>query len=382
MKKFFTIMLAIIAVLTALIIYHALNFYFPSNLITKIVRGFTVVITPVLIALVIMYLINPLAVRFNKKYKFNKKVSIGLAMLIFFIVIAGLFTFTVLFMVDQGKLLYDQITNPKFLQDIKNWFNDNNLTIVYDGIIDFVKNFDITVLFGTATTVVTRFFQALASLILAPIFLWHFMNSQEFVMDKVNDNIPEKWKGRVIPLLEDSNKVIVTYFRSKLISIIILFFMFLLLYLGMGMPIGYAVLFSVVIASLDLIPYIGPSLGSIIPVIYLFSMGGTNLFYLQTLHVSAILGSVIMLSVNVLFQYIQGNIIVPQLIGKDLEINSALILVFMLFFGYVFGFWGILLAIPLGGIILVVWKHIKDTGFLLDKTTQYLERKEQEKKEN
>ena len=74
-----------------------------------------------------------------------------------------------------------------------------------------------------------------------------------------------------------------------------------------------------------------------------------------------------MLTINVVFQYIQGNIIVPALIGKDMEINSALILVFMLFFGYVLGFWGIILSIPLGGIFLVIWKHIKDTGFLLDK---------------
>ena len=78
----------------------------------------------------------------------------------------------------------------------------------------------------SAGSVVTQVLQGLASIILAPIFLWHFMNSQEVIMDKISDNIPETWQGKVIPIIQDSNKVIVTYFRSKIVSIIILFFMF------------------------------------------------------------------------------------------------------------------------------------------------------------
>ena len=357
MKKFFITVLAIITVLVAFLVFHALDFYFPGNLISKIFRGLSVVITPVLIALVIMYLINPLSQMFIRKYKVNKKVAIGFSMAIFFLAIIALLAFTSVFVIEQGKLLYDQITDPDFMLAVENWFIRNNIQFIYTGIIDFLTNFDFTQLFSSAGSIVTTVFQGLASVILAPIFLWHFMNSQEVVLDKVNDNIPAKWRNRFIPLLKDSNNVIETYFKSKLLSIVILFFLFMILYSVLGFSVGYALLFAVLISFLDLIPYLGPSVGSIVPVIYLFSVGGTNILYNSNWHVSALAASIIMLGINVAIQYLQGNIIMPQLVGKEMEINSALILVFMLFFGYVLGFWGIILAIPLGGIMLVIWKH-------------------------
>ncbi|HKL95466.1 MAG TPA: AI-2E family transporter [Haploplasma sp.] len=366
MKKFFKVVGVIISLMLILLIYNILNHYFPSNVISKIARGTIVVVTPVLIALVIMYLINPLARSLMRKFKMKKKAAIATSMVIFFAVIIALLAFSSIFMVQQGMKLYDQITDPEFIISVENWFDKHNLLGIYKGIIDFLETFDFSSLFKPAGTIVTSVLQGLSAIILAPIFLWHFMISQEVVLEHVNDNIPEGWRKRIIPMLQDSNKVIETYFKSKLLSIVILFFLFAFLYLALGMPIGYVVLFAVIIASLDLIPYLGPTIGSIIPVVYLFSAGGTNIFYVQGWHLSPLLASFIMLAINVVIQYFQGNIVVPLLMGKEMEINSALILVFMLFFGYVLGFWGILLAIPLGGVILVIWKHIKETGILLD----------------
>ena len=126
-KKFFITVLAIITVLVAFLVFHALDFYFPGNLISKIFRGLSVVITPVLIALVIMYLINPLSQMFIRKYKVNKKVAIGFSMAIFFLAIIALLAFTSIFVIEQGKLLYDQITDPDFMLAVENWFIRNNI---------------------------------------------------------------------------------------------------------------------------------------------------------------------------------------------------------------------------------------------------------------
>lgn len=370
MKNFFKIILVVISILITLLIFHALNYYFPTNILTKIVRGFTVVITPVLIALVIMYLINPLAQYFINRRNMNKKLSIGLSMGIFIAIILGLVGFSAVFMVSQGREFYAQISDPNFLAKIEAWFSSNGLLKVYNFIIDFIKAFDFSKLFQSAGSIVSNVLQILASVILAPIFLWHFMNSQDVVLDRINDNIPETWRTNVIPILKKSNNVIVTYFKSKLVSICILFVLFFVLYIILGLPIGYVLLFAFLISFLDLIPYLGPTLGSIIPVLYIFSVGGTDILYINNWHVNAIIANIIMLAINVLFQYIQGNVIVPALIGKDMEINSALILVFMLFFGYVLGFWGIILSIPLGGICLVIWDHFKQQGLLKDNSIE------------
>jgi len=44
----------------------------------------------------------------------------------------------------------------------------------------------------------------------------------------------------------------------------------------------------------------------------------------------------------------------PKLAGKQMDLHSALILIFMLFFGSILGIWGVVLSIPLGGIIIVI----------------------------
>lgn len=56
----------------------------------------------------------------------------------------------------------------------------------------------------------------------------------------------------------------------------------------------------------------------------------------------------------------------PKLAGKQMDLHSALILIFMLFFGSILGIWGVVLSIPLGGIIIVIWNHFQERGFLVD----------------
>ena len=56
----------------------------------------------------------------------------------------------------------------------------------------------------------------------------------------------------------------------------------------------------------------------------------------------------------------------PKLAGKQMELHAALILIFMLFFGSILGIWGVVLSIPLGGIIIVIWNHFQERGLLID----------------
>ncbi len=56
-----------------------------------------------------------------------------------------------------------------------------------------------------------------------------------------------------------------------------------------------------------------------------------------------------------------------------MNLHSALILVFMLFFGSILGIWGVVLSIPLGGIIIVIWNHFKERGFLMDNIEEKVE---------
>jgi len=185
--------------------------------------------------------------------------------------------------------------------------------------------------------------------------------------------LPGRWREHVIPIVNKSNIVVAGYFKSKIISILYLFVVFTILYFILGMPFGYVIFFAALIAILDIIPYIGPTIGLLVPIIYIFASGGVYIFYKQSMHINAVPANIILLLVNSAIQLFQGNYVMPKLAGKQMNLHSALILVFMLFFGSILGIWGVVLSIPLGGIIIVIWNHFKERGFLVDDIEEKVE---------
>lgn len=363
MKKTLDIVKLITLILVALVAFHVLHYYFPSNLLSTIIRAAGVVLTPILIALVILYLVNPFTRRLVKKHKVNKKLAILLTMVLFFAVFIGLFGFVIYFLIEQGELLYAQVSDPAFIEQLRIWFDKYNLLPVFEAIEEYFANFDLNSLLGPINTTIAILAQTAVTLILVPIFLWHFLNFDETIINSLQSNIPKKWHQTIIPIVYESNDIVSAYFKSKIISMLILFTMFIFVYLFLGLPIGYVILFAFLIAVLDIVPYIGPTVGLLIPIIYFVSVGGTNVLYANGWHVNALVTNIILIGLNTVIQFIQGNIIIPALSGKEMNINPALILVFMLFLGYILGIWGVILAIPLGGIIIVVWQKIKSLDF-------------------
>src|SRR5690554_5757052 len=112
MRKFKTIMTIIILILSALLLYHVLDHYFPSNIISRILTGFSLVLTPVLIALILSYLLNPFTDMLIKRFKFKKELAVGLTILLLILFTAALILFTVFFLIDQSKSFIDTISRP------------------------------------------------------------------------------------------------------------------------------------------------------------------------------------------------------------------------------------------------------------------------------
>ena len=366
MKRTIKILGIILLALLILITFHTLNSLYPNNIIQRILNGVSLVLTPVLIAAVLSYLFNPFTEWLIVKRKIKVTYAFVLTIILLIISIAAVSYFVIVFFIDQGKAVFNAITKTGFWDTVRDWFSDNNIESVYNYIENFIVNYDYQGLLMRGGSVVSAIGQVIATIILVPIFLWHILRQKEHFLDKVTNNLPSAWQEHIIPIAHKSNAIVAGYFKSKIISIIYLFAMFAVLYFVLGMPFGYLIFFAALIALLDIIPYIGPTVGLTVPVIYIFAAGGADLFYSEALHINAITANVILLLVNFAIQLFQGNYVVPKLAGKQMDIHPALILVFMLFFGSILGVWGVILSIPLGGIIIVIWNHFKGRGLLDD----------------
>ena len=366
MKKTIKIMGIVLLALLILIAFHTLNRLYPNNIVHKILNGVSLVLTPILLAAVLAYLVNPLTQWLITKWKIGRKYAVILTLILLLIASAAIIYFVVVFFIDQGRAVYHAITKAGFFETIREWFASKNIENIYIYVEDFLKNYDYQKVLSSSSSVVRAVGQGFTTIILVPIFLWHIMSQKEVFFNKVSDNLPANWREHVIPIVNKSNIVVAGYFKSKIISILFLFVVFTIFYLILGMPAGYVIFFAALIAILDIIPYIGPIVGLAVPIIYIFASGGVNFFYKEAMHVNAFTANVILLLVNFAIQLFQGNYVMPKLAGKQMNLHSALILVFMLFFGSILGIWGVVLSIPLGGIIIVIWNHFKERSFLKD----------------
>jgi predicted PurR-regulated permease PerM len=120
----------------------------------------------------------------------------------------------------------------------------------------------------------------------------------------------------------------------------------------------YAVVFAVIFGLMELVPYLGPFLGALPPI----------LVALLTNPISAVWVALLFVGI----QQLEGHIVAPQIFGHSLRINPLLVIFALLFGQHLYGLVGALLALPILSILretalylgrhltLEPWKHTQD----------------------
>ncbi len=108
------------------------------------------------------------------------------------------------------------------------------------------------------------------------------------------------------------------------------------------MKLDYALLLAFIVAITVIIPYVGIII-STIPVITvaLFQWGWSTEFG-------------ILMTVYIFIQIIDGNITVPLLFSEKLNLHPLVIIIAVLIFGGLWGFWGVFFAIPLATLVKAI----------------------------
>jgi predicted PurR-regulated permease PerM len=141
------------------------------------------------------------------------------------------------------------------------------------------------------------------------------------------------------PLIERMEQALASYVRGQLLLSLIIGVssgvgVWILSIIGL-LPNGgrYALLFGAWAGVTELIPYIGPWLGALPPVVYA----------LATHPISALWVALLYLGI----QQLEGHVVVPNVMGRSLRLHPLLVIFGLLAGGEIYGFPGILVALPL-----------------------------------
>jgi len=175
--------------------------------------------------------------------------------------------------------------------------------------------------------------------ILVPILVFFFLKDSSLIVDWFTGFLPRK-RPVMTKIWSEMNQQIANYVRGKSIEILIVgavsYIAFTLLGLNYAALLGLAVGLSVVI------PYIGAAVVTIpIAMIGYFQWGwGSEFFYLMLVYA--------------IIQGVDGNILVPLLFSEAVNLHPVAIIMAVLVFGGLWGFWGVFFAIPLATLVKAI----------------------------
>jgi len=199
---------------------------------------------------------------------------------------------------------------------------------------------------GLGQTLVTRSLASIPGIltvmvymILIPLLVFFFLKDREQITDWLAAFLPPER-----PLLRriwgEMNMQFANYARGKALEVIIVGLVTYSAFSWLGL--NYAALLGLLVGLSVIIPYIGAALVTLpVVIVAFFQWGFGNEFY--TLFV-----------VYVIIQTLDGNVLVPLLFSEAVNLHPVAIILAVLFFGGIWGLWGVFFAIPLATLIKAI----------------------------
>lgn len=338
-----------ITVLILLIIYLVRELF--SNEISRFMSAFVAILLPFSIALFISYLVAPVFKLLEKKIKQKNR------MINTIIVFSAITVILIIFGRFAGLLIYEQ--GLLFLENdwpnIVNYF-ENLVTeeSIFSPIIEFILErvtigssepirVDIYSVFQSVTTVII-------TIVLVPVFLFFILNDKDNIYQSLLSLIPKKYRVHAIELTKRANRVVEDYFNGRFITMTVMAIAFTIMFFILGFD-ERSILFGFMLGFFDVVPYVGPFIAIILPVLY--SLTESDLMFGE-------FAPVAILVFNIIGQMIQNNVAQPIFMAKETKIHPLVVLSAFVFFGYLFGVVGLILAIPITGTIKAVIQYVKE----------------------
>jgi len=188
---------------------------------------------------------------------------------------------------------------------------------------------------------------AIANLILIPVLAFYLMRDYHAMWPRLEALIPRRYKGRVGVLRVEIDSVLGGFVRGQLTVAIILGVLHAVGLVIVG--IDGAVVIGLISGFLNMVPYVGTAIGiSLALIMAALSFSGW----------APILGVLIVFGVS---NALESLVITPRIVGDKTGLSPIAVMVAILAGGQVFGFAGLLFAVPTAAVLKVLLQIAKDT---------------------
>lgn len=206
---------------------------------------------------------------------------------------------------------------------------------------------------GIAATVLASISQSgmmllvwITNLLLIPVVTFYFLRDWDLMLARLRELLPRHIEAEVMRVARESDEVLGAFLRGQLMVMLILG---LIYSIGLWLAgIKLAFLIGMSAGLLSFVPYLGAALG----------VGGAVIAALvehrDVIHV------VYVLAVFGVGQTLESFLLTPWLVGDKIGMHPVAVIFAILVGGQLFGFLGILLALPVAAVLMVVLRHVHE----------------------
>jgi predicted PurR-regulated permease PerM len=184
-----------------------------------------------------------------------------------------------------------------------------------------------------------------ATLILIPVVLFYLLLDWHRLLGQVGNAVPRRFAAQAVAAGHEVNVLLAQYLRGQLLVMLVLALYYSvalsMLKLDVALPVG------ILTGILVFIPYLGFGLGLALALIAAM---------LQFPDWSGLLWVAFIYGAG---QVLEGFFLTPRLVGERIGLNPLAVIFALLAFGQLFGFVGVLLALPASAVLMVAFRHLR-----------------------
>lgn len=314
------------------------------------------ILFPFIAALLTAWLCNPLVQRLERAGR-SRNTAVLLVFFLFFFVLTLAFLVLVPIMWSQMTTLLAGV--PKLVEWFKTiaipWIavkTHNDVAVLMDPThaVETVKNHLGDV--GSIASVIMAYVSSsgaalivfMSNLLLLPILSFYFLRDWPKLISRIREALPRAIEPKIVQLCIESNDVLGGFLRGQFMVMLSLGAIYALGLWMIGLSSGLLIGFMA--GMVAFVPYLGATFGIIAAVI------ASLIQYGDIQHLIWV-GAVFAIG-----QTIESFILTPWLVGDRIGLHPVMVIFAIMAGGQLFGFIGVLLALPVAAVANVLFKHM------------------------
>lgn len=186
-----------------------------------------------------------------------------------------------------------------------------------------------------------------ANLVMIPIISFYLLRDWDKLVAYVHDLLPRNMEPVIVRLAKDSDEMLGAFLRGQFLVMLALSTIYSI---GLWMiGLNFALLIGFIAGLVSFVPYLGLIVGvAIAGLAILFQTGDAfGLFWVFVVFGAA--------------QMVEGMLLTPLLVGERIGLHPVAVIFAVLAGGQLFGFFGVLLALPVAAVLAVILRHLHDS---------------------